>query len=232
MTTRADDDTLVGRVVEELRRQLLRGAFPLWERLAEARLATQLGVSRTPVREALRRLEREDLVVVDDSGSYRPRAPEVAHLQDLYAVRVQLEDMSMVLATAEHRDDRRLAELVAQWREMPIPDDDSDVDYEFVFVEERFHLGLAEVGGNGALVDVLASINDRIRLARSHAFVSPGQVAATIREHRKIGRLVERREADRARERMRQHIADSAVLVEACATRALARMVKGESLLT
>jgi DNA-binding FadR family transcriptional regulator len=140
--------------------------------------------------------------------------------------------MSMVLATAEGRNDRRLAELVAQWREMPVPDDDSDVDYEFVFVEERFHLGLAEVGGNGALVDVLASINDRIRLARSHAFVTPGQVAATIREHRQIGRLVERREVDRSRERMRRHIAESAVLVEACATRALARMVKGEPLLT
>ncbi len=232
MTFRTEDDTLVGRVVEELRRQLLLGTYPLWERLAEARLANQLGVSRTPVREALRRLEREDLVVVDDSGSYRPRAPEVAHLKDLYAVRVQLEDMAIVLATAPQRDQRRLAELGEQWRSMPIPDDGETVDYRFVFVEERFHLGLAEVGGNGALVEVLASINDRIRLARSHAFVSPGQVAHTIREHRAIVKVVEKGDAERARKLMARHIAESAVLVEDCASRALARMVKGEPLLT
>lgn len=220
-----DELTLVERTRRDLRRQLLLGNFPLWERLAEARLATQLGVSRTPVREALRLLEREDLVTVDESGSYRPRAPEVAHLRNLYQVRVQLEDLSMQLACAPERDDARLKELGRTWRAMAPPPDGEVVDPDFVFVEEDFHLGLAAVGGNPALVDVLASINDRIRLARCGAFLVPGQVAETIREHLQILRIVDKREVDRARERMRRHIDTSASLVEDSARAALARMV-------
>jgi DNA-binding GntR family transcriptional regulator len=221
-----DELTLVERTRRELRRQLLLGHFPLWERLAEARLATQLGVSRTPVREALRLLEREDLVTVDENGSYRPRAPEVSHLRNLYQIRQQLEDLSMQLACAPERDDATLKALGQRWRAME-PPRDGEADPDFVFVEEDFHITLAASGGNDALVEVLASINDRIRLARRGGFLVPGQVADTIKEHLAILRIVERRETDRARDRMRRHIGDSALLVEESARQALARMLAG-----
>lgn len=222
-----DELTLVERARRELRRQLLLGNFPLWERLAEARLASQLGVSRTPVREALRLLEREDLVTVDENGSYRPRAPEVSHLRNLYQIRIQLEDLSMQLACSAERDDALLKELGRKWRAMTPPPAGEGADPDFVFVEEDFHLTLARAGGNPALADVLASINDRIRLARCGAFLVPGQVADTIREHLSILRIVDKREAERARERMRRHIETSASLVEDSARQALARMLAG-----
>ena len=220
-----DEVSLVERTRRDLRRQLLLGNFPLWERLAEARLATQLGVSRTPVREALRLLEREDLVTVDESGSYRPRAPEVSHLRNLYQIRVQLEDLSIQLACAPERDDALLKALGQTWRSLEPPPDGAGADPDFVFVEEDFHLTLAAAGRNPALVDVLASINDRIRLARCGAFLVPGHVAVTIKEHLQILRIVEKREVDRARTRMRAHINTSASLVEDSARQALARML-------
>ncbi len=224
-----DGPSLVERTRRDLRRQLLLGNFSLWERLAEARLAAQLGVSRTPVREALRLLEREDLVTVDESGSYRPRAPEVSHLRNLYQIRVQLEDLSMQLACADDRDHGLLKDLGRTWRTMTPPPEGEGADPDFVFVEEDFHLTLAAVGKNPALVDVLASINDRIRLARCGAFLVPGHVADTIREHLQILRTVEKGDAERARARMRKHIDTSASLVEDSAKRALTRMLGAPS---
>lgn len=205
----------------ELRRQLLAASFPLWERLTEARLASQLGVSRTPVREALRQLEREELVVVDESGSYRPRVPVVTHIQNLYAVRAQLEEMSVTLACGPNRDDARLAELARQWKSIGI---DDELDPEYVFVEESFHIGLAEVGDNGALVEVLSSINDRIRLARSFAFNDPAKRGFSVREHRQIIRIVQDRDEELARVRIRRHITESAGMVETSVNQALALM--------
>ncbi len=218
------DDRLVSRVRLELRRQLLDAAFPAWERLAEAKLATQLGVSRTPVREALRQLEREELVVVDDSGSYRPRVPVVTHIRNLYAVRAQLEEMSVTLACAPERDDARLASLAKQWKEIAV---DDELDPEYVYVEESFHIGLAEVGGNTALVEVLASINDRIRLARSFSFTDPSKRGFSVREHRQILRIVERRDAELGRTRIRRHITESASIIESAVQHARTRMVEG-----
>lgn len=219
--TGGSDQTLVDRVRVELRRQLLAASFPLWERLTEARLAAQLGVSRTPVREALRQLEREELVVVDGSGSYRPRVPVVTHIQNLYAVRAQLEEMSVTLACGPNRDDARLAELARQWKSISI---DDELDPEYVFVEESFHIGLAEVGDNGALVEVLSSINDRIRLARSFAFNDPAKRGFSVREHRQIIRIVQDRNEELARARIRRHITESAGMVETSVNQALALM--------
>lgn len=212
------DATLADRVRIELRGQLLAASFPLWERLTEARLATQLGVSRTPVREALRQLELEELVVVDGSGSYRPRVPEVAHIQNLYAVRAQLEEMSVTLACGPERDGPRLSQLAKDWKAIRI---DDELDPEYVFVEESFHIGLAEIGGNGPLVEVLSSINDRIRLARSFAFNDPAKRGFSVREHRQIIRIVQRCDEDEARSRIRRHITESAEMVEFCVREAL-----------
>jgi DNA-binding GntR family transcriptional regulator len=224
-TPAGSDVTLVDHVRIKLRGQLLAAAFPLWERLTEARLATQLGVSRTPVREALRQLEREELVVVDESGSYRPRVPEVGHIQNLYSVRAQLEEMSVTLACGPERDGDRLTQLTKDWKAIGI---DDELDPEYVFVEESFHIGLAEIGGNGALVEVLSSINDRIRLARSFAFNDPAKRGFSVREHREIIQIVQERDETHARSRIRRHITESAEMVESCVGEALAFMQRAQ----
>jgi DNA-binding GntR family transcriptional regulator len=224
-TPTGSDITLVDRVRIELRGQLLAASFPLWERLTEARIANQLGVSRTPVREALRQLEREELVVVDDNGSYRPRAPEVSHVQNLYAVRAQLEEMSVTLACGPERDGDRLTQLAKDWKSIRI---DDELDPEYVYVEESFHIGLAQIGDNDALVEVLSSINDRIRLARSFAFNDPAKRGFSVREHRQIIRIVQQRDEVQARSRIRRHITESAKMVETCVGEALALMQRSK----
>ena len=164
-------------------------------------------------------------MVVDDSGSYRPRVPEVGHIQNLYSVRAQLEEMSVTLACGPERDGDRLTQLAKFWEAIGI---DDELDPEYVFVEESFHLGLAEIGGNGALVEVLSSINDRIRLARSFSFNNPAKRGFSVREHRQIVRIVQQRDETQARSRIRRHITESAEMVESCVGEALALMQRAQ----
>jgi len=88
-------ESLSARVENVLRRRLLAGEYPVWSRLVERRLAEELGVSRTPVKEALRRLEREEIVTASPDGVYRPRPPDLARLHDYYEVRLNLERFSI-----------------------------------------------------------------------------------------------------------------------------------------
>ncbi len=87
--TRADE------VHHGLRAALLAGAFPYGQRLVEEQLAERFNTSRTPVREALRRLEGDGHVVRDRSGGVRPNAPRVTAMRELYAVRTVLEDLAV-----------------------------------------------------------------------------------------------------------------------------------------
>lgn len=217
------EEPLVKWAHSRLREDLLDGQFRVWERLTEARLAAYLSVSRTPIREALRQLEREELVTLDSTGSYRPRAPELGRLSDHYAVRLQLEAMSVSLACSDQADDDAVRVLAEEWQSMVSP---TVGDADFVYRDEFFHVGLARAGGNEALAETLASVNDRIRIVRIQDFLEVERIAITISEHSAILRAVQRGNEDQAQSLMKEHISDSASLVADRARQALARMVE------
>ena len=222
-------ESLPARVEAVLRKRLLAGEYPVWSRLVERRLAEELGVSRTPVKEALRRLEREEIVVASPDGVYRPKPPDLARLHDYYGVRLNLERFSIQLAFA-NGSIGDLRTIQQQWRrlERQYGTDESEHP-DFVYMDESFHVGLARAGGNGALVTILEDINDRIRVIRVHDFYIPGRVAETITEHLEIIDALLDGNADAATDRLTQHIRESAGLVEDRAMRALAKMTAQQS---
>ena len=222
-------ESLSERVEAVLRRRLLAGEYPVWSRLVERRLAEELGVSRTPVKEALRRLEREEIVVASPDGVYRPRPPDLARLHDYYEVRLNLERFSIQLASV-NGSRTELRAIQQEWRrlEKQYGTDESEHP-DFVYMDESFHVGLARAGGNEALVTILEDINDRIRVIRVHDFYIPGRVAETIMEHLTIIDALLDGDADAATNRLTEHIRDSAGLVEDRAMRALAKMTAQQS---
>jgi DNA-binding GntR family transcriptional regulator len=84
--------------------------------LAEEATAAMLGVSRTPVREALRRLAAEDLLVTGANGRYRPNPPDLSRMSELYQVRVRLEQLSVDLACAPAVDRQAIEPLRERWK--------------------------------------------------------------------------------------------------------------------
>jgi len=212
--------TRAEQVHRELRAALLRGEYPYGQRLVEEQLAERFATSRTPVREALRRLEGDGHVVRDRSGGLRPNPPRVSAMRELYDVRIVLEDLAVRTASPD-----ALEGLISEWLDLRGEHDDGP---DFVYADEAFHEGIARASGNGAAERYIRDINERIRLIRIHDFTTPDRIEATIEEHLEILETIRAGRADAAAALMRVHIERSAEVVERRVGDLLARMFEEE----
>ena len=208
----------------ELKTRVLTGEFPLNVRLGEERLATLLGVSRTPVREALLRLDAEGLLSRSPDGGWCPVAPNVPAVRQLYEARMALELAALrrPSETGQVHDHEMLGALRAEWR--ALESSNPEPDPNFVELDEHFHIGLARAAGNDVLVDLLNSVNERIRLVRMHDFLTAERVVRTVAQHLGIVEAVLGGDLRTAELRFAHHLGESMAVVEERATRALARM--------
>ena len=216
------------RVYAALRDLLLAGGLPAGERLVEVALAERFATSRTPVREALRRLEGDGHLVRDASGGLRPRLPDVRTMAEVYDVRQALEELTARRAATA--GDRELLDAIQQdWRR-------NETEWEtaperlrtpdFVHRDEAFHERIAGASGNATATRMLRGINERIRILRIHDFTLDERIGATITEHLEIVELVLAGDADAAAAFMRAHVQRSALVVRQRVGEALARMVQ------
>jgi DNA-binding GntR family transcriptional regulator len=212
-----------------LKTRLLLGEFPIHRRLAEEKLAGLVGVSRTPVREALARLHAEGLIVRAPDGGFMPAIPDVTLVQHLYEVRAGLE-LQALRRPATHgtvHDRESLAALREEWRALAGDVAATEVDPGFVLLDESFHVTLAESAGNPALAEILQQVNERIRVVRMQDFLVPERIERTVSEHLAIvdavldGRLVE------AESQFTSHLDSSRAVVEERVARAITRMAAG-----
>jgi DNA-binding GntR family transcriptional regulator len=218
--TRAD------RVYDQLRERLLSGDMPVGRRLVEQQLAAEFQTSRTPVREALRRLEGDGHLVRDRSGGMCPAAPSVKSMRELYEVRVALEELCARRA-ASSGDRGRIEAIEQDWRAMEAAWHDTRAlprGPDFVYADEDFHRALAAASGNDVAESLLGDLNDRIRILRIYDFTTDDRIGATIAEHLEIVRCVLARDADAAAAFMRAHVQRSALVVRERVGSALARM--------
>lgn len=213
---------------QALKHRLLMGDFPPGRRLGEERLAADLGVSRTPVREALPRLHSEGLVERLDEGGYGPTLVDLHLIRELYEIRFALERCAMqrpAQGGPAHDRDGLLA-LRADWADLEVPAADDDVDVDFVLLDEDFHERVAAAAGNAALLVQLHKVNERIRVVRMQDFLTGERVAQTIDQHLGVldallaGDLVE------AEARLIGHFDESLAVVELRAGHTIARMLE------
>jgi len=228
-------DTAVSRGEQaygELKQRLLAGDFPLGGRLAEERLASLVGVSRTPVREALSRLHVEGFVARLPDGGYCPTAPNLQTVRDLYEVRRGLELLALHLPTdaasdggGRDHDRARLDALREDWQALTVPHETAGPDPSFVLLDEDFHVRLAEAAGNQELVVLLQGINERIRLVRIYDFLTHERIEATVEQHLGIVEAVIAGDVAEADAQLNRHLFESLAVVEQRAGAALARMI-------
>lgn len=214
------------RVYAQLRDGLLRGDFPVGRRLVEQQLAARFETSRTPIREALRRLEGDGHLVRDPSGGLSPAVPSVRSMRDLYDVRLAIEEL-VVRRAATSGHSGLVDQLAQDWRvlEAEARRGGGDLDGPgFVTRDEDFHERLAEASGNGYAERQLRDVNARIRILRIHDFTSVDRVRSTITEHLEIVDAVLAQDADGAASFMRAHVQRSATVVRERVGEALARM--------
>lgn len=195
--------TKTDRAHQEIRRRIIEGQLEAGMPLDQEALATELQLSTTPVREALNRLESEGLVI------YRAHRRTVVApltreaLQEIYAVRVALDPLAAGLA-ATAASDEEIAYIVALASRTP-----EQLAVDALHGNRRLHRAIYASCGNTVLIrilDVLWDRSDRYRLVTLNA---EGTIALAHDEHRAIAFAIRDRDADRAGELMRHHVASS-----------------------
>ena len=196
-------------VYEQLKRDVAGFQLVPGDRFTENELSERLGVSRTPVRQALFRLQQEGFVEVLFRSGWRVLPFDFDRFEQLYDLRMVLE------TTAVHRicaDDRRvdrglLAQLAAIWL-VPAPERSSDRE-QVAQWDEQFHCALVTAAGNAEMARVHRDVTDRIRIIRRLDFTKQMRIDATYDEHAKILRAVQRKRGDQAGMLLRAHIETS-----------------------
>src|SRR5690554_5640369 len=127
---------------QELRHKIITKQLKPGQRLPEVNIAVQMGVSRTPVREALRRLASEGLVIIIPNSGARLAAPTAREIEDTFLVRDQLETLAIRLA-AERIGDRHLRRLEEAMIEEGRAIEEKDLE-KYLEVNEAFHKAIAD----------------------------------------------------------------------------------------
>ncbi|SEF49515.1 transcriptional regulator, GntR family [Bryocella elongata] len=183
-----------------VRKYLLDGSLTEGERLTEESVATRLGISKSPVREALNRLETEGLIVISPRRGAFVRRFTLEETRDLYNVREVLETYAVRVADVSPRLIDELEQSIERTREhLRNGDKPGHVDEDV-----RFHSLLAASSGNGELKAMLENVQHKSLLSRSKTFHL--SAPATPAGHAKILEALRRGDRTAAAEAMSEHI--------------------------
>ena len=194
-------------IYQSLRSMILDLELAPGSRFTETQVADYFQVSRTPVREALQRLEVEKQITIRPKQGCFVRVVDIARIRDYYDVRVAIETLAVRLACI-HMPDAALRELATQWDPANLFFGAESSD-RIKQAEEAFHITLAQGSGNEALVRYLSDINDHIRVVRRLVWPDYSSIEDTYAEHHDICRLMLNRDAEAAEACMLQHIRKS-----------------------
>jgi DNA-binding GntR family transcriptional regulator len=198
---------LAEQVYDELKSQMHDFKLVPGDRFSEAELGTRLGVSRTPVREALFRLRNEGLLDVESKSGWFVRPIDFGKLEQLYDLRVLLESASVARLCALPDAPSDLDALKRIWL-VPAAERLND-GREVGALDEQFHATLVRAAGNEEIARVHWDVTERIRIIRHLDFTRADRVEATYAEHAKILRAVIQRKPDAAQLLLRSHIEQS-----------------------
>lgn len=196
--------TLNHSIYETLRQMIADGTLVTGSRIDERAISEQLGVSRTPLREAIAKLAKEGLVEQRPYRGNFVRAFSRKQVDDLYETRMVLEGLAARRAVANLTDEA-LAELTAILDD--IQEALSRLDMEaFSAADQRFHATIAHLSGNETVIESLERLRAQVQLVRMAANRDPGLVERTARERPEILAALRDRDADRAGRLMEEHI--------------------------
>jgi len=194
------------RVYSALRRKVIDSELSPGSQILEQELAMMLGVSRTPLREALVRLENEGLLEIIPRHGVRIIPMSVADMKEIYQVLVSLESAAAAALASQTPSDAALVELDAIFERMDALLKASDIT-GWALEDERFHLKIVELAGNRRLREIVSNCWDQAHRARMFTLrlQTHPQPAQSMKEHRQIITALRKRDAVKAESLLRSH---------------------------
>jgi DNA-binding GntR family transcriptional regulator len=189
---------------QELKARIVSGALAPGARLVEAQLAAQIKVSRTPIRDALRRLVSEGLASRDESGGLIVHAASQRQIEEIYLVREVLDGLAARLA-AERITDRDLVRLRLTLDALRGAAEAGRTD-EVIATNLTFHQLIYEAAGNSRLEKLGLELREFVRLFSREAFASRDRAVAIVGEHVAIVDALEARDPEAAEHAAREHL--------------------------
>lgn len=188
----------------QLRDDILKGQFEPGENLVELKLATQYGVSRTPIREALRQLELEGLVKYLPNRGVLVEGITNEDVEDIFVIREHLETLVVKWAAKRvQTEEIEKMQEVLDLQEFYTAKDDVE---QVTVLDTEFHRLLLDASRSKSLRYALGSMLDYVEQARFRSLRVPGRIRDSVREHRAILEAVAAGDEQLAGERMAEHM--------------------------
>lgn len=194
----------VGGAYAQLKNEILTNAMPPGFQAPEPEIAARLGMSRTPVREALIRLEAEGLVELIPRRGARVLPVLASDMQEIYEILSTLEPTAAAHLAARRPSDDELEELELAMRDMEHALDQNDLE-AWAASDDRFHRELLRVHGNKRLAGIASSLFDQAHRARIVTLRLRDRPVRSTREHRDILNCLRSGDAERVRRVFSEH---------------------------
>lgn len=195
--------SLADQVFEKIENDIITGVYERGEILTELRLVEQLGVSRTPIREALRRLEQERLIADSGKGSV-VLGITVEDLLDIMNIREHVEGLATFYAAKNiTQDDAKTLKEISQLQDFYYEKMDKD---NLQKIDDRFHDMLYELSGRTVIRDTLLPLHRKTMRYRRASIKDQKRLSASVTEHRAIIEAIVTGQPELAQKRMSNHI--------------------------
>jgi len=205
------NQSLQEQAYQALRVAILSGELAPGQRLVETHLAEKLQVSRTPIREAIRQLQHEDLITMDANRVLRVATISITDTLQLYDCRIALEQLS-VAGACQNATDSQLqnlnlmltkADKLVQGKHSPLN------TFQLLDLDYHFHRLLAESSGNSWLIFLLDQVFDKMMLLRIQTTQNNREVLEIRTEHRRIYEAIAQRDPEAAVHAIKDHLVAS-----------------------
>jgi len=191
-------------VYEQLKRQILTGDITPGTRMMEVELADEMGVSRTPVREAIRKLEKEGLVTIEPRRGAYASDISVKDMVDTMEVREHLESLAASLAAQTMTEEQRIElEHIANEYAEAIQNNNMEA---MIHYDELFHKGIVNASGNKTLIQISESVQELALRFRYLYYDDLSRYGSMPMEHKEILDAIENSDPQAARECAKNHV--------------------------
>ena len=198
-------------VFKTLRQAILRGELEPGERLMEIQLAERLGVSRTPIREAIRKLELEGLVLMIPRKGAEVAKISESNLRDVLEVRRSLEELAIDLA-CQRMTPEELEELKVTQEKFALAIKNGDA-MQIAETDERYHEIIYDSTKNARLVQILNNLREQMYRYRLEYIKDEDKRQVLLIEHERILKAISLRHVQEAKQAIREHIDNQEITI-------------------
>lgn len=207
------ESSLAKEVTDVLRDRIIDGEYAMGEKLIENKIADDLKVSRTPVRDAFKELAKEQLVEYIPNKGCFAKGFNHKDMADIYAVRKEVEKLAITWAI-ENADEEKINELGEHLELMSFYTENNSYD-KLLEANELFHNMIYQMTGSRFIVQILKTYQDYVHIARKSTLKKEEDIPLIFKEHETIYKAVADRNIEAATTAVEQHMDNTAMRAKA-----------------